>query len=157
MDSKSGGSVWRRFGCVWHRSPVFFIFFFTLFYSKVKNSYLNDSTNPLRTLSGCLPSFCDSYDPLSKNRVFCWYITTKSENQYNLHRLHRNQSEKILQNIPYKPTSNIQLIVVCCNPTIGFLCNRKPLVLIIQITKSMERKIPTNTVQTNSTEKTSLE
>ncbi len=112
MDSKSGGSVWHRFGRVWHQSPILFIFFFySLLRSKVEKLMPQWLNNPLRTfVRGCLPSFSDSYNPLSKNRMFCWYITTKSENQYNLHRLHRNQSRKILQNIPYKPTSNTSLI-----------------------------------------------
>jgi hypothetical protein len=87
-------------------------------------------------------------------RVFCWHITIKSENQYNLHRLHRSQSRKILQNTPYKSTSNTFLI----NSRLFAIDNRfsvqpEAAVLIIQIIKRMERKDSNHTEQTNSTEK----
>jgi hypothetical protein len=91
--------------------PYFHLLFCSLLRSKVEKLIAQWLNNCVRTfVRDCLPSFCDSYNPLSKNRVFCWYITTKSENQYKMHRLHRNQSRKILQNIPYKPTSNTFLI-----------------------------------------------
>jgi hypothetical protein len=59
-----------------------------------------------------------------------------------------------LQNTPYKSTSNTLLINSCLFATDKrFPVQSEAIVLIIQITKSMERKDSKNTVQTNSTEK----